>query len=62
MKPSLLTTAKRKTACPMCGTKMSIKFDKAEFFQKGKNIKCPCCHYLLWIPIKGKPHSVPIIP
>jgi len=63
MKLKRLTPAKekkRKTICPMCESKLVIKFEEEELFQKGKNIKCPYCNYLLWIPLRGKPHPVPV--
>jgi len=51
---------KRDVGCPICGKVFFVTFGKELVRQAGKNEACPNCHWLLWIPIKGKAEPVPI--
>jgi len=52
---------KREVGCPICGSILFVEFDVSLIGrQSGKNEKCPNCHWLLWIPIKGRAEPVPI--
>jgi len=51
---------KREVGCPICGQIISVNFTKEFKQQGGKNKFCPNCHWLLWIPRRGKAEPVPI--
>ncbi len=53
-----------KVKCPVCENKEEffLEFFTIEIQQGGKNIYCPYCHWLLWVPINGNPHPVPLNP
>ena len=53
-----------KVKCPVCENKeeFSVNFSDVEINQGGANIFCPHCNWLLWVPVVGNPHPVPLNP
>ncbi len=53
-----------KVKCPVCENKKEffVEFSDVEINQGGKNIFCPHCNWLLWVPVVGNPHPVPLNP
>ena len=52
-----------KVKCPVCENKkeFSVEFSNVEINQGGTNFFCPYCNWLLWVPVVGNPHPVPLI-
>jgi hypothetical protein len=48
--------------CPICSFELSLtdSFYRILMRQKGSNLKCSNCRWLLWVPIRGDPVPVPI--
>lgn len=44
--------------CPLCCKKFIATFKRQEKKQKGKNMWCPHCNKLLWVPPYEKPQPV----
>ena len=50
--------------CPACRyllTEEDVKLSAVERKQRWKNLHCPKCKFLLWIPANGPPQPVPLL-